>query len=854
MSALLLTCPKCATQLKLLNPLPPGHGVKCPKCATVFQPPPGSPARPAPSPPAAAAPKPAPAPRPVAPAKAPAAARPKPAPPKPAAPGRPALPKPKPPPPDVPEEILELTPDARPEPPRRAPKKAGTGKCIVVVLVLLFLFCGGVVGAGALVGVYFLHQAQQLVAQATMPANHSEAPVPGSTARPEARPPESKREDVQPPPRENPPVEPVPAKPAVAPLDVTYVAPDFKAAIVLHGSRLAKSPVVSPFLRMPPVTEVLKQVAVEPDKIERAIVLIQPFPGGNVAFLPAGIVRFTEPVNGKQLLGQALQELQEATFRDKVYYTSKSQKMAGLPVAGYVADDRTLLVALEPTLRIMLSTGNSRSALGDQLRQLDLDADVVATGVVDGLVREGLAEALKQGADQLPPPLAGLKTVPEHLTTTTLSLNLARDPFLSLVLEMDTDEAAVALEDLARKGHSVAKDSYADLQKEMTGQLPPDLALPVSRAGSQLLDNINISRDGKRVVVQLKTPQGLPALADKLSALGTSPEASAPPPPPKPLPKVEVQVTAMKEARKGDTRSVMDVRVTALRLEPNLLGCTFWEDPKGTTFLTLDPTGMVRRLTFPDLEEIQQVKIGKKCSWLSPSAEGPLLSVIELEEVWVLDPQRFEVKQRIALPGLKRAVSAPTLAAGFATNGRELYELDLRKGTARPFSGPGPKFGGWNDPVPTPDGKYLFTRGDLEDMHRFAIADGRLRFEQSSPRIAQGRVDIGIQVSPDSKRVCLPCYAGNYGAGKYGAIFVYPVTNIEKAEFVLDPGAMAVGFDPVTGYLYGQALRLYSQEGKLLHEYMLGGGDFRQNLVHPEGNRFLLLQTDRVSLVEVPKK
>jgi hypothetical protein len=297
---------------------------------------------------------------------------------------------------------------------------------------------------------------------------------------------------------------------------------------------------------------------------------------------------------------------------------------------------------------------------------------------------------------------------------------------------------------------------------------------------------------------------------------------------------------------------VMDVRLTTVRLEPALLGCMFCEDARGTAFLTLDPGGTVRRLTFPDFVEVQQVKTGKKCSWLSPSAEGPLLSVTELQEVWVLDPQRLEVKQRIPLPGLKRAVSAPGLAAGFASTGSELYELDLRKATARKFSGPGPKTGGWDEPVPTPDGKYLFTRGGLEDMHRFAIVDGRLKFEQSSPRIAQGRVDVGIQVSPDSKRVCLPCYAGNYGAGKPGAIFIYPVTNIEKAEFVLDPGAMAIGFDPVAGHLYGQALRLYAQDGKLLKEYMLGGGDFRQNLVHPEGRRFLLLQTDRLSLVELP--
>src|SRR5262249_13098500 len=151
---------------------------------------------------AAAAPKPPPAPQPVTPSRAPAAASAKPAPPaKPAAPVRSAPPRPKPPPPPLEEEILELTPDAAPEQPRRMPEKGGgTGKCVVVVLVLLFLFCGGVVGAGALVGVYFLHHAQQFVAQATVHANIPATSGPASPVRPEGRPPESAREEFKPPP------------------------------------------------------------------------------------------------------------------------------------------------------------------------------------------------------------------------------------------------------------------------------------------------------------------------------------------------------------------------------------------------------------------------------------------------------------------------------------------------------------------------------------------------------------------------------------------------------------------------------------------------------------------------------
>src|SRR5205085_7981125 len=128
-------------------------------------------------------------------------------------------------------------------------------------------------------------------------------------------------------------------------------------------------------------------------------------------------------------------------------------------------------------------------------------------------------------------------------------------------------------------------------------------------------------------------------------------------------------------------------------------------------------------------------------------------------------------------------------------------EIDLKAGRAARYAGEEPKFGGYAAPVMSPDGKYLFTYG-LETFHRFGVKDGKAKLEQSSPRLAQGRVDIGIQVSPDSKFVALPCYAGNYTAGKYGNIFVYPVTNIERAEVTLEfggPSGMAISADPASG-------------------------------------------------------
>lgn len=308
---------------------------------------------------------------------------------------------------------------------------------------------------------------------------------------------------------------------------------------------------------------------------------------------------------------------------------------------------------------------------------------------------------------------------------------------------------------------------------------------------------------------------------------------------------------------KGDTHEVMDLQVTPIKVRANVAPCMCWADDKGSACWMLDPAGTVLRVSFPDLKETHAIELGRKCSWLSPSAEGLVVSVAEVQEVWLLDPARFTVKHKIAVPGLRRAASAPSLSTAFASNGRELYVVDLKKGKAARFSGEGPKFPGYANPVVSPDGKYLFTSGGLENMHRFGIRNGKAVFEQSSPRISQGRVDIGIQVSPDSKFVTLPSYAGNYGAGSYGNVFVYPVENIERAEVTLEfggPCGMAISADPASGKFYANGLLVFDKEGKREKEYKLDAGDIKQMLVHPQGGKLLLLGTGKFLLVEMPPK
>jgi hypothetical protein len=715
---------------------------------------------------------------------------------------------------------------------------------------VLFLVCGGVIAVGAWAVNSLMTElgnaATNLAAQMT-----SKAPVP---------------------------VEAHPAvgeKPVGNGLDVRFVPSDFVAGIVVNGNVL-KSPVVTGAVPDDAIRRMGQDWGIDPLKVERAVLLIEPTPGGNVGFFPGGIIRFSEPVDGKAVLSKVLTDLQEASANGKAYFNSKSEKMAGAPMSGHVADERTILIAPEPTLKKMLAAKGD-GPLAKQLQRVNLESHLAAAFVMEP-VRALAKEAAKDAKGELPPNFAEVATLPDRVKGGTLALNLSGDSLLIITLDTENDESADVVVNLLGQGKDALKQALPDLRKGLAESLPPELSKDVLDLVEKVPDNLLISRNGPTVsvaVVTLKSPGALEALAKKAAALANNPGGQEVKPvvpakpvgpakpaaslPPKPLPKR----TESGDSLKGDVRAVMDVTATTVKLVPQTtLPCLTWADDKGSAFYALDAGGDLRRVSYPDLKEEWKQSLGAACAWLSLSAEGLLVTQRGGAEVWLIDPATGEMKRRFAMPNVKRAASAAGSSVAVASAGDGLYVLDLKNGTFSKYVGPRPKFGGMEDPVLTPDGKYLFTDTRLGqgDMHRWAIADGRLKLDESSGHVAQGRVDSGVTVSPDSKWVCFPSYVGGGDQPhKNYTLCVFAVGDLKAPAFVLDPGGTAVAFDPAGGYIYTQNLRLFDYDGKFLKEYKLGAGPpmvttMGQILPHPAGSALLMIGDNKVLAVEVPKK
>src|SRR5262249_46506786 len=138
----------------------------------------------------------------------------------------------------------------------------------------------------------------------------------------------------------------------------------------------------------------------------------------------------------------------------------------------------------------------------------------------------------------------------------------------------------------------------------------------------------------------------------------------------RPLPKgAAVKVTGGSVA--GAKHTLKGLAVTELTVKgEGVPRCLCWS-ADGKAFFHLEPEkGLVRRVRFPGLSGGGVLGVGRRCSWLSLSARGLLVTVAEGEEVWLVEPATLAVQAAYHIPGLARVVSSPALSVAIAVNAK----------------------------------------------------------------------------------------------------------------------------------------------------------------------------------------
>jgi S1-C subfamily serine protease len=316
-----------------------------------------------------------------------------------------------------------------------------------------------------------------------------------------------------------------------------------------------------------------------------------------------------------------------------------------------------------------------------------------------------------------------------------------------------------------------------------------------------------------------------------------------------------------------EPQRVGDVKVRSIPAGNGSQSCMCWS-ADGKAFYALDGDGVVRRFSYPDLKEEATNAIGRKCGWLSVSALGVVATVRDAQEAWLLDPVTLKEGKKATIAKAQYCVSSPKLNIAFAAEGGfgggTITVIDLKTGkqvkqfTGRDFGGRV----GFDRPVVSGDGKWLFTTGGIEQVFRFRISGQTLTPVDFTDRIIQGAF-VGLSVSNEGDFVCAPSGGGNYGANY--STYIYSSSNLKKQLLTVSSGAYpsAVGFDVKSGLIYAQnhesPLIVFDLKGIKQKEFALKEDpktrsvSTRQFLVHPAGRQLVLLAEADINFKREPR-
>ncbi len=323
-------------------------------------------------------------------------------------------------------------------------------------------------------------------------------------------------------------------------LDVAYITDDFSAAVVIHPARLLETAKLNRARLGEFAAAVKERTGVEPKLVEQVILLlprpdherdvaVKRRPGEKPPLEPlplAGIVRLREPLAEKAWLSRVAKtagygELEEVDT-GKIYWRST----AGMNVAFYAPDARTVVFASEKQLRALLPHHEGQGKLAERLKQHDGTADVLGVIEPDG-IGDTVAALRENSQADWALVLAGLAEVVQRVESLEFTADLSRGVHLRAELRARTASDAELVHDLVRGWCAAARvlRIAADKQPRDPRDARSDPLPRAIRLTDQIFRGLQSSRADDRVVLQIDAGErGAELLAACGQLLGSLPQ------------------------------------------------------------------------------------------------------------------------------------------------------------------------------------------------------------------------------------------------------------------------------------------------------------------------------------------
>ncbi len=281
--------------------------------------------------------------------------------------------------------------------------------------------------------------------------------------------------------------------------DLSYIIPEATIAGVAYPRRV----LTHPSMEMLPI-EVLsaagiKEGGIDPVDVEQVTVMVvppSPMPGFGIA------VRFTKSYELKNILHKATVGTEETQLDGRLYLKGAS------PVAPsfFMPNDKTLLIANDDTLQKMLANHKSpqMGPARKLMKSVDKSSDLAIVAAIEPMLP--LIEPLLN-MQQVPPPFAGLKQLPELISAARLQIKATSGGSVALAL-LGNDEAAA--EELEKQLNQLIDMGQAMMRAQASSQFsdsddPVEAAMGkyMQRISGKMLDPFRPTRKGKVVKLEL---------------------------------------------------------------------------------------------------------------------------------------------------------------------------------------------------------------------------------------------------------------------------------------------------------------------------------------------------------------
>jgi DNA-binding beta-propeller fold protein YncE len=303
------------------------------------------------------------------------------------------------------------------------------------------------------------------------------------------------------------------------------------------------------------------------------------------------------------------------------------------------------------------------------------------------------------------------------------------------------------------------------------------------------------------------------------------------------------------------------LRVTQLQLLGSPIEENVTWSPTGDAFFALSRgRRWLSRISYPEFVEEHRLDLRQQADSLAMSAEGLLVALGALKEVWVIDTTTLEVKKRISAPDGRRILCGPNLDFALVTapsrssarsEDEPVTVLDLIVGQpVRQFFVP------VQSAQLTSEGRHYFAIGPTFQLVDFRLEADGLVPSQSTPENEPQHG--GIVVSPEGQFVC--CAESRRASdAAAAAIFVYSVDDLSKPRLILQAGfrPRAIEFDPAAKLIYvldqNRHLLVFDEQAQKVsqHEFVdpRRANIFPSRFVsYPSGRKLLVVDSSRGTL------